>query len=219
MLGGITRRVGGQAAKALLSGGPMGLAFKAARAGARRLDPGGMLGPLAEQAAGTAGRAGEAVRDLAEDAPLPIHHAVDVAVPIERAYELWMERQDFPSAIDRRWVAEITDDRPGELVSWRSVDGPHNTGFVTFHPTAPRLTRVELTLDFRPDGLIERTASALGVADRKALEDLRRFKAFAEAREATGGRPSGGRGSSGSGSRRRRSDGGRRQERSEAAGG
>lgn len=139
---------------------------------------------------------------------LPIQRSIDVAVPLEVAWDAWMELAGLPEGahrvqgIARRngrlvgrvtgagrsadWEAEIVDEREGESFAWCSVDGSECAGLVTFHRLDDRLTRVELNLDVRPRGVTEAVALGLRLADRRAEADLRRFKARVQALDPAG---------------------------------
>ena len=49
--------------------------------------------------------------------------------------------------ITRQFEAEIVEQRPDERIEWDVAEGLAHTGVVTFHELAPRLTRLEVTLD------------------------------------------------------------------------
>ena len=54
---------------------------------------------------------------------------------------------------------------------------------VTFHELAPRLTRIEVTLDVKPGSLIEKAARGMRHVKRAVRADLHRYKAFIEMQE------------------------------------
>jgi uncharacterized membrane protein len=133
---------------------------------------------------------------------LPVQQAVDVAVPLEVAYEEWMRFESLPEGahcvknVERRggqlvgevdglgepreWEAEIRDERPNESFAWRSTRGSDVAGLVTFHRLSERLTRLELQLDVVPTGVGEAASLALHLADRRAETELRKFKSRLE---------------------------------------
>jgi uncharacterized membrane protein len=135
---------------------------------------------------------------------------IEVDVPVRVAYDQWTQFESFPQfmeGIDRvvqaddttlewtatvagkvkNWRAEITEQRPDEVVAWRSTEGAQNDGQVRFEALGPDRTRVETQLDVEPEGLVEKTGDALGVVERRVKSDLERFKEFIEARgQATG---------------------------------
>src|SRR5437867_10522360 len=86
------------------------------------------------------------------------------------------------AGVIKHWRAEIVEELPDEVVAWRSIEGAHNDGAVQFEALGPDRTRVSLTLDVEPEGLVEKAADALGVVERRVRGDLLRFKEFIEAR-------------------------------------
>lgn len=59
---------------------------------------------------------------------------------------------------------------------------------MTFHKLDPRHTRVMLQQDIETEGMVEKVGDALGMIDRRAKGDLKRFKELVESRgTATGG--------------------------------
>jgi len=136
---------------------------------------------------------------------LPVQEYVDVAVPIDVAYDQFTQFEEFPKfmhrvekieqrddstlmchenigGVRRSWEAEILEQQPCERIVWRS-DDPQTVGVVTFHALSDRLTRVYINLDFQPKGLFEKTASGMRMSRRALRSDLMRFKAFVEMRD------------------------------------
>ena len=137
---------------------------------------------------------------------MPVQQAMDVAVPIETCYNQWTQFEDWPSFMHRvtrvtqedpcsvsfttkiwgkskQFTAEIETERPDERIKWRVADGIMHTGVVTFHELAPRLTRVELTVDVDPGSLLEKAARGMRHIKRGMRADLHRFKAYIEMQE------------------------------------
>jgi uncharacterized membrane protein len=137
---------------------------------------------------------------------MPVQQSVDVAVPIETAYNQWTQFEDWPTFMHRvtnvsqeddcsvsfstkiwtrkrEFTAKIETQRPDERIKWRVSQGITHTGVVTFHEIAPRLTRIELSLDVDPGSLIEKAARGMRHVKRAARADLHRFKAFIEMAE------------------------------------
>src|SRR3954447_24238656 len=83
----------------------------------------------------------------------------------------------------RSWDAEIVEQIPNERIEWRTKSGSNHHGVVTFHELDEHLTRVLLTLDFPPEGLVEKMGSGLRIIRRAAIGDLKRFKAQLEMRD------------------------------------
>ena len=132
---------------------------------------------------------------------LPIQAAVDIAVPLEFAWRKWIELSFLPEGVDRvvdiersgaglsgridggkgsSWNAEILDERDCESFAWKSSEGSDCAGLVTFHRLSERLTRLELTLDVLPQSPIDSASLLLHVADWRARQAMRRFKADLE---------------------------------------
>ena len=173
----------------------------------------GILGKIASKVTGGGGGGGEK-----KTRRLPIQRWTDVAVPVDEAYEKWTEWEEFPKFMHRvlsvqheegegddpdkvkweekiwfskrQWEAEITEQNENDRIVWRTVSGTNHSGVVSFHRLADNLTRVLVTVDFRPSGLFEKMGSGLRFAKRAVQADLARFKAYAElGREATGEEP------------------------------
>jgi uncharacterized membrane protein len=142
---------------------------------------------------------------------MPIQQSVDVAVPIKIAYNRWTMFEDWPDfmhrfesveqaddttlsfsikvwGIHRRFEAEIVEQRPDERIEWNVTEGVSHTGVVTFHKLADRLTRIEVSLDVEPQGMMEKMARGMRFTKRAVRADLHRFKALIELdEEAEGG--------------------------------
>ena len=141
--------------------------------------------------------------------PIPIQESIEVSLPIEAVYALSTGFADYPEFIDRIAEAEETDDgvvfvararglhrrieieiedeRPNERIDWQATAGLAHSGVVSFHQLAPRLTRIELTIEVQPEGLLDRVARATHLTQRAIRADLRRFKAYGELWEDDGG--------------------------------
>jgi len=137
---------------------------------------------------------------------MPVQQAVDVAVPVETAYNQWTQFEDWPEFMHRvtrvtqeddctvsfatkiwgktkEFTAQIETQRPEERIKWRVSQGITHTGVVTFHELAPRLTRVELNVDVDPGSWLEKAARGMRHIKRAMRADLHRFKAFIEMQE------------------------------------
>ena len=140
---------------------------------------------------------------------LPIQRWTDVAVPVDEAFARWRNFEDFPKFMHRvlaikqegddtvewqekiwfskrQWRGEITDLRENDRIAWKTVTGTSHSGVVSFHRLDDNLTRVLVTVDFQPAGMIEKLGSGLRFAKRAVEADLARFKAYAELGEAEG---------------------------------
>jgi Predicted integral membrane protein len=99
----------------------------------------------------------------------------------------WVAKAPAGSTVE--WDAEITEDRPGELIAWRSVEGSdvENSGSVRFE-NAPggRGTIVKVQMNYKaPGGLIGEWVAKLTGDDpeQQAQEALRCFKQLMEVGE------------------------------------
>jgi hypothetical protein len=138
---------------------------------------------------------------------MPVQQAIDVAVPLETAYNQWTQFEDWPNFMHRvtrvtqedddcsvsfatkiwgrtrEFVADIETQRPDERIKWRVSQGITHSGVVTFHELAPGLTRIELNIDVDPGSLIEKFARGARHIKRAVRADLHRYKAFIEMQE------------------------------------
>jgi uncharacterized membrane protein len=166
--------------------------------------------------AGAAGRAGVAG---ARGVRVPVQRgvrvtqAITVNRPPEEVYRFWRNFENLPQFMahlesvqvldDRRsrwkakapagrtveWDAEVVEDRPNELIAWRSLENADvpNSGSVRFTP-APggRGTEIRVELQYAPPGgaLGAAIAKLFGEEPQQQVKgDLRRFKQVMEAGE------------------------------------
>ena len=136
-------------------------------------------------------------------APLPIQGSIDVALPVAAVFDLCTRFEQYPQIVDRVSAIEIEDDthfsvvvRAGkrehqlslelldelseERLDWECVGELEHSGVLTFHPLAPRLTRLELTIERASEGQFEQLKRLVGLPERALGQELRRFKAVAE---------------------------------------
>ncbi|MEV6741724.1 SRPBCC family protein [Streptomyces sp. NPDC051104] len=145
--------------------------------------------------------------------PMELTAATTVTQPPDEAYALWSDLErlpDFMAHLDEvrvtgprtshwqasapfgkavEWDAETTQDVPGQLIAWRSVDGADidTSGEARFVP-APggRGTEIRVTLRYElPGGVLGKTAARyFGEEPHQQLDDdLRRFKQITETGE------------------------------------
>jgi uncharacterized membrane protein len=178
-----------------------------------KVDEAGGAGGLVKEAAsgllpggGDSGGGKGGMPGVGKGRRMPVQQSMDVAVPIETAYNQWTQFEDWPEFMHRvtrvtqeddctvsfatkiwgktkEFVAEIETQRPDERIKWRVSQGITHTGVVTFHELAPRLTRVELNVDVDPGSLLEKAARGMRHIKRAMRGDLHRFKAFIEMQE------------------------------------
>ncbi|HVF43973.1 MAG TPA: SRPBCC family protein [Pyrinomonadaceae bacterium] len=96
-----------------------------------------------------------------------------------------------PAGTSVEWDAEVTEDRPNELIAWRSVEGSDvdNSGSVRFEPApGKRGTIVKVEINYTPPGgaLGSLVAKLFGEEPgQQAQESLRTFKQLMETGEIT----------------------------------
>jgi len=167
---------------------------------------GGLGGLLGKDNGGSDDGGEEATEAHGSGRRMPIQQSVDVAVPIDEAYDQWTRFEEWPEfmhrvdsvqqvddstvhistkvwGVTKEFEAEIVEQRPDERIEWHSEDGLMNSGVVTFHRLAPRLTRIEVTMDVKPDSLVEKAGRGMRFTKRAVRGDLHRFKAYVEMEE------------------------------------
>lgn len=132
------------------------------------------------------GIGGESQSRAWRDRRLPVEEAIDVVVPLEAAYDRFTDFDAYANFLSRGATVE---ERANERIVWERTDGIEATAVVTFHRLSDRLTRVMVTYDHDPHGLLERTTSLFGASRRGLGADLMRFKAFAEMSKEDGDTP------------------------------
>jgi uncharacterized membrane protein len=168
---------------------------------------GGLLGGLAGKATEKLSGGGSGGKEKTRR--LPIQRWTDVAVPVDVAYAKWTEFEEFPKFMHRvlnverkddnliswqekiwfstrQWEGEITEESKNERIAWKTTQGTAHAGVVSFHRLDKNLTRVMVTMDFRPSGMMEKMASGLRFVKRAVQADLARFKAYVEMDETEG---------------------------------
>ncbi|HZU20823.1 MAG TPA: SRPBCC family protein [Gaiellaceae bacterium] len=176
-------------------------AAEGAKAGLR--GKGGLAGKALAKALPGGGSGGKKTRRL------PIQRWTDVAVSVDKAYEAWTEFNDFPKFMHRvlnvrqkgddrvswqekiwfstrQWEGRITDRRKNDRIAWKTTSGMSHRGVVSFHRLDDNLTRVMVTMEFEPNGMVEKMASGLRFVKRAVQSDLARFKAYVELKDARG---------------------------------
>ena len=134
-----------------------------------------------------------------------IEKSIDVEAPATTVYNQWTQFEDFPQfmegvekviqlddthlrwiaeigGVKREWDAEIVRQEPDQVIAWRSTSGAENAGQVSFQPTGQDSTQVTLRLDFEPEDAVDKVGAALGVVQKRAEGDLKRFEEFIEQR-------------------------------------
>jgi uncharacterized membrane protein len=140
-----------------------------------------------------------------------IEEQVEVEAPVDVVYAQWTQFEDFPQFMrnvketrqlddthlqwtaeiagrEHTWEAKIVEQEPNRRIAWRSTDGLHNSGTVTFEPVdSGSITVVHVVMQYEPEGVTEKIGSALSVDEDVVKADLGRFKDLVERRRAPTG--------------------------------
>ncbi len=131
-----------------------------------------------------------------------VDKSIEVNLPVSTVYNQWTQFADFPqfmngitsitqlgddrmlwvaeiAGVKRQWEAKVLEQVPDSKVAWAATEGATNAGSVTFDDLGGR-TRVNLFLEYEPEGLVEKVGDKLNVVENQAEGDLERFKAFIE---------------------------------------
>jgi uncharacterized membrane protein len=140
------------------------------------------------------------------------HLAVTVGVPPEVAFNFFRDFNNLPlfmkdlksiqvlsdkkshwtvevKGMTAEWDAEIVQERPGQMISWKSVEGSQveTSGSIWFSPAPEtRGTVIGLILDYKvPGGKLTELITKISGEDPKSLAftNLRRLKCFLETGE------------------------------------
>jgi carbon monoxide dehydrogenase subunit G len=132
-----------------------------------------------------------------------VEKTILVNVPVSTAYNQWTQFEDFPqfmggiksvtqlsddrlqwvaeiAGVKRQWEGKILEQVPDQKVAWAATEGATNAGSVTFEPAGDGQTNVHLSLEYEPEGLVEKVGDKLNIVENQAEKDLERFKAFVE---------------------------------------
>lgn len=155
-------------------------------------------------------RSGLTPEQAMEDEAMHVKAAITVRKPRDEVYRFWRDLENLPSFMAHvesvegngngrshwkvkapagasvEWDAEVVEDRPGEALVWRSLEGSRieNSGAVRFLD-APRNQGTEVHVEFdyaAPGGKLgEAVAKLFGEEPtQQAKDDLRRFKQVLE---------------------------------------
>ena len=126
-----------------------------------------------------------------ENLPRFMEHLVDVKVT-DRFHSHWVAKG--PLGVTVEWDAEIINDIPPTLLSWKSVGDADvvSAGSVRFRASGDNATLVKVKLQYDPPaGKVGATVAWLFGEDpqHQIAEDLRRFKEIVEAGEESANAP------------------------------
>jgi uncharacterized membrane protein len=156
---------------------------------------GGLTGTIAQAVGGGGGD------DRGEDLKVTnIVEQIDVGAPIDVAYNMWTQFEDFPTFMKkvenvkqeedqklnwkaqvfwshRNWTATIIEQIPDNRIIWRSEgEKGYVDGAVTFHELGPELTRILVVLEYHPQGFFEKTGNVWRAQGRRARLELKHYR-------------------------------------------
>jgi uncharacterized membrane protein len=139
-----------------------------------------------------------------------VTESIIVNCPRSTVYDQWTQFEEFPRFMEgvesviqtddthlhwvaeisgkrHEWDAEITEQRPDQVMAWRSLDGHYNSGRVHFERVDDNTTKVSVEMEHETEGMVETLGSALGFDSRQVKADLERFKEYIESRGTESG--------------------------------
>ncbi|MET7441623.1 SRPBCC family protein [Streptomyces sp. NPDC004082] len=133
---------------------------------------------------------------------------VDIEAPVAVTWALWSDVTRWPSFLshvriveplderrfawqlslpgaDKNFVAELTEVIPEERIAWRTTEGVHHAGVVTFHRLSETSSRVALQIEYDPKGFVEHIGALTNLDSALANYDLGEFQKLAETAAAS----------------------------------
>jgi len=134
-----------------------------------------------------------------------IEKSIEINVPVKTAYNQWTQFEEFPRFMEgveqvrqiddkhlhfkasiggkqKEWDAVITEQIPDQRIAWMSQGGAKNGGMVSFSQVSENTSKLNLRLEYEPEGAVEKTGDTIGVVTGRVEGDLQRFKDFIESR-------------------------------------
>ena len=139
-----------------------------------------------------------------------IEKTFEVDVPVNTVYNQWTQFEEFPQFMEgvqevrqtddthlhwkakiagkeKEWDSQIVEQVPDKVIAWRSISGAPNAGTVRFEPLNKERTRVKLTMEYEPQGFVEKAGDSLGIVSGKVESAVERFKDLLEKRRSETG--------------------------------
>ncbi|MGY0071648.1 SRPBCC family protein [Streptomyces sp. QTS137] len=128
---------------------------------------------------------------------------VDIEAPVSVTWALWSDVTKWPSFLshvrivqplderrfawqlslpgaDKNFVAELTEVATENRIAWRTTEGVHHAGVVTFHRLSDKSSRVTLQIEYDPKGFVEHLGALTNLDSTLANHDLGEFRKLAE---------------------------------------
>ncbi|HRI37201.1 MAG TPA: SRPBCC family protein [Nitrospira sp.] len=134
-----------------------------------------------------------------------LEKSIELNVPVTTAYNQWTQFEEFPKFMEgveqvrqvddkhvywkasiggkqKEWHSVITEQIPDHAIAWITHEGAKNTGRITFTRIRDDSSKLDLRLEYEPEGAIEHTGDMMGIVLARVEGDLQRFKEFIESR-------------------------------------
>src|SRR3712207_6102106 len=82
------------------------------------------------------------------------------------------------AGVRSEWDTAILEQFPDSKIAWAAIESATNAGAVYFEPTGADSTLVRLSLEYQPEGLVEKAGDFLNIVEKRAEADLEKFKGF-----------------------------------------
>jgi uncharacterized membrane protein len=128
---------------------------------------------------------------------------VDIKAPVAVSWALWSDVTRWPAFLshvrsvqridernfawqlslpgaDKSFVAELTEIVPEDRIAWKTTEGVHHAGVVTFHRLSETTSRVTLQIEYEPKGFVEHLGALTNLDSTLANYDLGEFQKLAE---------------------------------------
>ncbi|TQO34549.1 polyketide cyclase/dehydrase/lipid transport protein [Streptomyces cavourensis] len=132
-----------------------------------------------------------------------IVETVDIKAPVAVTWALWSDVTRWPKFLshvqrvdplderrfawqlslpgaEKSFVAELTEVVPENRIAWKTTEGVHHAGVVTFHRLDDSSSRVALQIEYDPQGFVERLGALTNLNATLANYDLGEFQKLAE---------------------------------------
>ncbi|MFJ4823373.1 SRPBCC family protein [Streptomyces bacillaris] len=132
-----------------------------------------------------------------------IVETVDIKAPVAVTWALWSDVARWPKFLshvqrvdplderrfawqlslpgaEKSFVAELTEVVPENRIAWKTTEGVHHAGVVTFHRLDDFSSRVALQIEYDPQGFVERLGALTNLDATLANYDLGEFQKLAE---------------------------------------